>query len=62
MDWLIFMACGIWIILSSLSKHAYKSECVPHTSEFGFFMGSVAGTILDGIAWYYLFKSVSILF
>jgi hypothetical protein len=62
MDWLILIVSELFIFLSSYSKYVYKSKCVPHTSEFGFIMGSVAGTILDGIAWYYLFKSVSILF
>ena len=51
----------IWLTLSNRAKHVYKSRCVPHSNELAFVIGSILGAILDGIAWYWLFKMIKLL-
>ena len=61
MKWFTLIICAIWIFLGEYSTHVYKSKCVPHKSEAGFALGSILVTIIDGIAWYWLFKMINLL-
>ena len=61
MKWFTLIICAIWIFLEGYSTHVYKSKCVPHKSETGFAFGSILVTIIDGIAWYWLFKMINLL-
>ena len=61
MNIVLLIICLIWLILSNRAKHIYKSRCVPHSNELAFVIGSILGTILDGIAWYWLFKIIELL-
>ena len=61
MKWFTLIICTIWILSGGYTKHVYKSKCVPHKSEAGFALGSILATIVDGIAWYWLFKMINLL-
>ena len=61
MKWFTLIICTIWILSGGYTKHVYKSKYVPHKSEAGFALGSILATIVDGIAWYWLFKMINLL-
>ena len=61
MKWFTLIICTIWILSGGYTKHIYKSKCVPHKNEIGFALGSILATIVDGIAWYWLFKMINLL-
>lgn len=61
MKWFTLIICAIWILSKCYTTHVYKSKCVPHESETGFALGSILVTIIDGIAWYWLFKIINLL-
>lgn len=60
MDCVLLFLCVIWIIMSYYTKHVYKAKCVSHSNSFGFALGSVFGSLTDGIAWYWLFKLIKL--
>ena len=61
MNIVLLIICLIWLTLSNRAEHVYKSRCVPHSNELGFVIGSILCAILDGIAWYWLFKMIKLL-
>jgi hypothetical protein len=61
MKWFILIICAIWILSGCYTTHVYKSKCVPHKSEIGFAIGSILVAIINGIAWYWLFKMINLL-
>ena len=61
MNILLLIICLIWLTLSNRAKHVYKSMCIPHSNELAFVIGSIIGAIVDGIAWYLLFKMIKLL-
>ena len=56
MEWISFAICIVWLLLKYRASHIYKSECVKHTSEVGFALGSIFSAITDGLAWYGIFR------
>lgn len=61
MKWAILIACAVFLFLAGRAKHIYKSECVPHNNKFGFMLGSVCSYMMEGAAWYGLFKCMSLI-
>lgn len=61
MKWLYLIMCVIWIVLHYRSLHIYKSLQIHYSSEFGFALGTIIGAVLDGTAWYWMFKLLKLL-
>lgn len=61
MKWIILIVCAVYLFLAGRAKHIYKKSCVPHTNELGFMLGSAFSYITEGVAWYGLFKCMSLI-
>ena len=60
MNYVLLFLSIIWLIMSYYTKHVYKTECVSHSNNFGFALGSIFGVLTDGVAWYCLFKLIKL--
>lgn len=61
MKWITLIVCAVYLFLAGRAKHIYKKECVPHTNDLGFMLGSVISYLTEGAAWYGLFKCMSLI-
>lgn len=61
MKFILFAFCIIYLLLRYRASHFYKSQCVKHTSEIGFVLGTIFSALTDGFVWYGIFKITDLL-
>lgn len=61
MKFILFAICIIYLLLRYRASHFYKSQCVKHTSEVGFALGTILSALIDGFVWYGILKLTDLL-
>jgi hypothetical protein len=58
----ILIVCVILLFCSYRTQHMYKSEHVGiSANNIGFILGTIVTALINGFAWYYIFKMMTII-